>query len=742
MRRAILLLVIVVMARQGLASAVTFTVDRFDDAVDAAPADGFCSAVGGGCTLRAAVMEANVTVAPDVIALPVGELRLDLLSGPDDQSFGDLDVTQDVTITGAGMRETTILAATGDRVFEVFSGFSLIQDLTVRGGVAASGGGLLVHPPAQVGCGRCLLIDNRATGNGGGAHVLAGAALTLGDSIVAANDAAGAGGGVHSSGFLSLNGSRVTRNRAGGAGGGIHLTGAGSSLSSSQSTIDANAALEDGGGIAVQSGGLGLINSTLSGNRGSRGGGLFLSGAVSSNLLGVTVASNTALLEGGGIWVSADSAILVFLTLLADNTAPSGPDCMDTAFENDYNLVENPAGCTGATSSLNVTGLDPELGPLANYGGATPTQELLSTASPAWNAGPATCGVSGDQRGHPRPLDGQCEIGATEFYGIVPVSLVVDAAGNGLLEPSESAVVAPVMGNLLAANATLTGQMEEFGGPDPAGFSYLRPDQNANYGSLMPGFTGSCGADCYSVSVSPLAMAERPLRHWDGRAREDTSGPLEAHWRIHVGESFADVSPGSAFYREIETLLHREATAGCGAENYCPDDGLPRRQLALLLERAYWGPFPPPFTAASQVFADVPLADPYAPWIARLAADGLTAGCAGDPDGGGPLLPRFCPEAPVRRDQMAWFAVRGKLGAGFVPDPCGVQSFEDVSIADPSCPFIRKAVQDGFLSACAPDPDGGGPLLARFCPANGVTRAQAASAFTRTFALALWDLGL
>jgi hypothetical protein len=95
----------------------------------------------------------------------------------------------------------------------------------------------------------------------------------------------------------------------------------------------------------------------------------------------------------------------------------------------------------------------------------------------------------------------------------------------------------------------------------------------------------------------------------------------------------------------------------------------------------------------------------------------------------------------VRRDQLARFIVRTRMGANYLPPACEVQTLADVPPADASCPWIGAALTFGFLHACAPDPDGAGPLLARYCPANPATRASAAGAFASTFGLELWSLG-
>ena len=92
---------------------------------------------------------------------------------------------------------------------------------------------------------------------------------------------------------------------------------------------------------------------------------------------------------------------------------------------------------------------------------------------------------------------------------------------------------------------------------------------------------------------------------------------------------------------------------GCatGPARYCPDQAVTREQMAVFLLKAKNGAaFLPPLPGA-QTFADVPLSDPFARWIAQLAADGITGGCAVNPA-------RYCPDQAVTRGQMAVFLVR------------------------------------------------------------------------------------
>jgi Ca2+-binding RTX toxin-like protein len=113
-------------------------------------------------------------------------------------------------------------------------------------------------------------------------------------------------------------------------------------------------------------------------------------------------------------------------TILAGNldrsTSPENPDwnCNGGVVSQGYNLLSSIAGCAVAPATGDATAADPGLAFLANNGGKTLTQRLLSS-SPAINTGnPATPGSGSgacpsiDQRGVPRSLGGRCDKGAYE----------------------------------------------------------------------------------------------------------------------------------------------------------------------------------------------------------------------------------------------------------------------------------------------------------------------------------------
>ena len=128
---------------------------------------------------------------------------------------------------------------------------------------------------------------------------------------------------------------------------------------------------------------------------------------------------------GGGLLNAPGGTARLSSTLVADNAVPgaplNGPDCAGTFASRGSNLIQNLTDCT-LTGDLtgNRIGLDPRLGPLSDNGGPTQTQALL-TGSPAIGAAGTRQCPRRDQRGIPRPQDGDgnsvpvCDIGAFEL---------------------------------------------------------------------------------------------------------------------------------------------------------------------------------------------------------------------------------------------------------------------------------------------------------------------------------------
>lgn len=182
------MLCVLLMVDPSCGGAVTFTVTRTDDQQDSSPGDGLCSALnGGGCSLRAAVQEANALFGTDGIYLPPGTYSLSLAgAGEDLAASGDLDITSAITLLGTGWAVTTIaMASYSDRLFDIqgFSGLEL-GDLTLTGGsVAGVGGGIQVRTGGTLAVRRsriqgCLAHHGGAIGTLGGSVTIEDAELS------------------------------------------------------------------------------------------------------------------------------------------------------------------------------------------------------------------------------------------------------------------------------------------------------------------------------------------------------------------------------------------------------------------------------------------------------------------------------------------------------------------------------------------------------------------------------------
>jgi hypothetical protein len=139
--------------------------------------------------------------------------------------------------------------------------------------------------------------------------------------------------------------------------------------------------------------------------------------------------------------------------------------------------------------------------------------------------------------------------------------------------------------------------------------------------------------------------------------------------------------------------------------------------MAAFILRAM-GEFNPP-TPGSQRFTDVPPENVFYNFIDRLAVLQITLGCTPDH-----LM--YCPTAPVVREQMAAFILRG-LGEFDPPTPAS-QRFNDVPNTNLFYNFIDRMAVLNITLGCQASP----PL---YCPSDPVTRKQMAAFLVRAFDL-------
>ena len=173
--------------------------------------------------------------------------------------------------------------------------------------------------------------------------------------------------------------------------------------------------------------------------------------------------------------------------------------------------------------------------------------------------------------------------------------------------------------------------------------------------------------------------------------------------------------PAQQFYSFVTTLVSNAITVGVGSGLYGVDEPTLRQQMAVFLLKGRHGIcyVPPPCTG---IFPDVPCPSTFANWIEALAAEGITGGC-----GGG----NYCPQNPVRRDQMAVFLLKAKHGSSYAPPPC-TGDFPDVPCPSQFADWIEQLAAERITGGC-----GNG----NYCPLNPNTRGQMAVFIVKTFDL-------
>lgn len=196
------------------------------------------------------------------------------------------------------------------------------------------------------------------------------------------------GGGILAAANLSLLDVAITGNRAR-SGGGIAFQASQESTSTiERCLINSNTALAEGGGLYISAGTYpSLKSTTITANSAVAGGGIASYGGLIS--VNNTVARNAASQAGSGILIGTGGQITVLNTII-------GPDPGQTVslvqgqFQSEgSNIVTDSTNSSGWLSSDQVSttnAIDPMLGPLANNGGQTDTLALLPS-SPAINRG-------------------------------------------------------------------------------------------------------------------------------------------------------------------------------------------------------------------------------------------------------------------------------------------------------------------------------------------------------------------
>jgi predicted outer membrane repeat protein len=330
----------------------------------------------------------------------------------------------------------------------------ILTNITFRNNEAGDGGGLSTINESNPTLQHVEFLDNYATVFGGGMNCNTGEA-TLSHVTFSNNHADYSGGGVFSLGggsgtrSIDLNNITFTGNTSNENGGALYInssyayltniTFAGNTSQKNGGALDiqnsfaayltnitfaGNTSQENGGALSIYKSYAYLTNVTFSGNSAATEGGAIHVETAQLNLNNVTLSDNSAV-SGGGIYAYGTGSSVTHLKNVIIGNSSSGGDCVksgDAIVSATHTLIESTgANACGLVNGVdaNLVGLDPQLDPLADNGGDTHTHALLP-GSPAIDAGTNTDCPATDQRGEPRPQDGDgdglavCDIGAYE----------------------------------------------------------------------------------------------------------------------------------------------------------------------------------------------------------------------------------------------------------------------------------------------------------------------------------------
>ncbi len=328
----------------------------------------------GNFSLREAIELANTTPGTNAISFASALTQ----NGPATitLALGQLNITDDVTITGPGAEHLSIDGDSASRIFNVDDGVSLnfasvtksvsMSGLTLTHGRADLGGAILNSEDLTLT--NCTIVENVAEAHGGG--ISNSGTLTIHDSHISHNSAGSTAGGVGiGGGLVTVTNTTISENSAANNAGGVGIAGGtvfvtDSTISGNtsaaaggigisvgivtvlSSTVSGNIAATSGGGIGVEFGDLRVISSTISGNQANGtgetdgGGGIGLSGG-KLTLVQSTISGNSAIQFGGGIGGSSDAVVSISQSTITGNSAGAGGGGLLTINENIPAVITN-----------------------------------------------------------------------------------------------------------------------------------------------------------------------------------------------------------------------------------------------------------------------------------------------------------------------------------------------------------------------------------------------------------------
>jgi len=335
-----------------------------------------------------------------------------------------------LTITDTLFTDNTSHSATTGGGALYTSGDTILNNVTFQSNEADQDGGAIYSASWSVQINGGTFNANVAKGTGdfqgGGAIFNQDATLTINGVTFSANQAPdGSGGALYLNNATTITGSMFSGNYAGGSNAADNFTteGGGAIYVIDETTVSGSALIGNtavnGGGVMFRTGTYTITwdNTTIANNVATTGGGVYFGPTFNNfdiTLSNLTIAGNTAV-TGGGIAVASTTGFArLYQTLVANNI---GTDCNGEIDSSGFNLIQNTSGCTGLQGTDRVN-MGADLGAFAaDHYQLMPGSPAVDGGNPAANS----CPWVADQKGGPRPTDGDldanavCDIGAIEM---------------------------------------------------------------------------------------------------------------------------------------------------------------------------------------------------------------------------------------------------------------------------------------------------------------------------------------
>jgi CSLREA domain-containing protein len=471
-----------------LAANPTIVVNSTEDLPDVDQGDNVCAASNGKCTLRAAIMQANFTAGADTITLPPGTYKL-TRPGDDDQAvLGDLDITDSLTIIGAGADVTIVDGngvVTGDRVFDVHETAvnTTITGITIRGGkrtgtfesgcglrwAGASNGGSLTLSHVTIENNTCYDAAGLDAGAGGDS-------VALDYVVVHDNTASAAVGGLSvalaGGGQFDLRHSQVYANHAY-EGGGVYLDGIFGSFGHANiedteiysNTAGLSAGLENHAGDATAP--VTLVRSRLHDNHATIQGGGLTNYAVLT-ITDSTLDANIADMQGGGIFNQEAAVLDIEHSTLSRNSSPLGGGIYSDLFIHSLGIVTlTNSTVSGNSASQDGAGVYVKGGMLRLFNATVAGNQILVPSGTSYPGKGGGVYVTADAS---ETMQNALLGDNTHRYGVLPPEPddcfgILHSNTYNLIETTSNCTInGEIFGNVIGLDPLL-GPLQDNGGP-------------------------------------------------------------------------------------------------------------------------------------------------------------------------------------------------------------------------------------------------------------------------------------